>query len=233
MTAAWPSISVVIPALNEEAAIGAVVASLPPIVSTIVVADNGSTDGTAERARAAGAVVVAEPRRGYGRACLAGLRAIGSPEVVVFLDADLSDYPEELTRLVEPIAAGNADFVLGARDGAGRPAHARIGTSFCVAMINLLWRTGYTDLGPFRAIRRTSLERLAMRDQTWGWTIEMQVKAAEAGLRILEIPIRQRARIGTSKISGSLAGSARAAGRMFATIWSLWRTRKVRCAADA
>lgn len=219
---------VIIPALNEEDAIGPVLAEIPRFVSSVTVVDNGSTDATADQARAAGALVVTEPIRGYGRACLTGLRGAADADIVVFLDADRSDYPEEMAELVAPILAGQADLVMGARGGAGRPLTARVGTAFCVWLINGLWRTRYRDLGPFRAIRRVALDQLQMRDQTWGWTIEMQVKASEAGLRTLEVPVRQRPRIGQSKISGTVRGTARAGARMLSTIWSLWRTRRAR-----
>ena len=220
---------VIIPALNEEAAIGAVLSEIPDTVRSVIVVDNGSTDATAERARAAGATVVAEPARGYGRACLAGLRALppaGAEDVVVFLDADRSDYPAEMPTLIDPIQRGEADFVLGDRAGAGRPWSARAGTALCVFLINRLWGVRYRDLGPFRAIRRDALDRLCMADLTWGWTIEMQVKAVEAGLRIVEVPVRQRPRIGQSKISGTVAGTFRAGARMLRTIWSLSRAAR-------
>ena len=223
-----PKIAVIIPALDEEEAIGHVLEEIPDVVTAVTVADNGSTDRTAEVARAAGARVVTETRRGYGRACLAGLGAETDADVIVFLDADRSDYPEEIHLLLAPILAGNADFALGYRCGVGRPLSARLGTAFCVSLINLIWRTQYRDLGPFRAITRSALERLRMADQTWGWTIEMQVKAAEAGLRTQEVPVRQRPRIGHSKISGTVLGTLRAGFRMIVTIWSLWRTRHLR-----
>ena len=228
---AGPKVGVIIPALDEEEAIGQVLAEIPALVTSVTVVDNGSTDRTPEMARAAGAHVVTESTRGYGRACLAGLEAETGADVIVFLDADLSDYPQEMTLVLAPILAGTADFVLGCRGGVGRPVSARLGTALCVSLINLLWRTRYQDLGPFRAIRRTSLDRLQMADQTWGWTIEMQVKAAEAGLRTLEVPVRQRPRIGRSKISGTVRGTVRAGARMIATIWSLWRTRHPRKAS--
>ena len=220
------TVTVIIPALNEEAAITAVLSEIPDAVSRVIVVDNGSTDATAERARAAGATVVTEPARGYGRACLAGLRALppaGVEDIVVFLDADRSDYPVEMPALIDPIRRGDADLVLGDRAGAGRPWTARAGTALCVFLINRLWGTCYRDLGPFRAIRRDALDRLGMADLTWGWTIEMQVKATEAGLRVVEVPVRQRERIGQSKISGPVAGTLRAGARMLRTIWSLYR----------
>ena len=220
-----PSVAVIIPVLNEESAIGAVLSQLPDVASSVTVVDNGSTDATGERARAAGARVVHAPRRGYGRACRAGLDVNQDADIIVFLDGDLSDYPDEMEQLVDPILKGEADFVLGARSGSGRPLHARAGTEAYRRLINRIWGTAYEDLGPFRAIRRTSLDQLDMKDETWGWTIEMQVKAAEAGLRIREIPVRQRKRIGRSKISGTIVGTARAGPRMLATIIDLWRTR--------
>ena len=222
-------VSVIMPALNEEAAIADVLSEIPDGIDDVIVVDNGSTDATAERARRAGATVVAEPRAGYGRACLAGLRTASSADetIIVFLDADRSDYPEDMSALLEPIRNGTVDFVVGDRGGA-RPWHARVGTDVCVWLVNRLWGTRYRDLGPFRAIRRRALDALAMQDQTWGWTIEMQVKAAEAGLAVREVPVRQRARIGQSKISGTVSGTVRAGTRMLYTIWSLWRTRRTR-----
>ena len=223
-----PTISVIMPALDEEDAIGHVLAEIPNFVTLVTVVDNGSTDRTAERARAGGAVVVTEPRKGYGRACLAGLRVNPDADVVVFLDADRSDFPEEMSAIVAPILAGTADLVLGCRGGVGRPLSARLGTSLCVRLINLLWRTAYQDLGPFRAVQKDDLDRLEMADQTWGWTIEMQVKAAEAGLRVVEMPVRQRPRLGRPKISGTVFGTVRVGARMLTTIWSLWFTRRRR-----
>ncbi len=225
-----PTVAVVIPALNEQEAIGDVLRCLPVPADQVTVVDNGSTDQTAERARAAGVRVVSEPRRGYGRACLAGIRTRPDADILVFLDADFSDDPLDLPRLVEPIVQEDADLVLGARTGSGRPWHARWGTRLYVALINRLWGSRFQDLGPFRAIRRSSLEALRMSDLTWGWTIEMQVKAVEAGLRWREIPVGYRDRIGQSKISGTVQGSVRAATRMFVMIVGLWssRTRRAR-----
>jgi glycosyltransferase involved in cell wall biosynthesis len=214
-----PSIAVVIPALNEEATIEQVIRRLPYPPGRVTIVDNGSTDRTAPRARAAGATVVCEPRRGYGRACLAGVAANPDADILVFLDADLSEDPSDVLTLVEPIARDEADFVLGWRTGAGRLWHARVGTALCVWLINRLWGSTYRDLGPFRAIRRSSFNALGMRGETWGWTIEMQVKASEAGLRCLEHPIPSGPRAaGKSKISGSLVGTVRAGARMLQTI---------------
>jgi hypothetical protein len=190
------------------------------------VVDNGSTDATAALATRAGARVVSDPQRGYGRACLAGISAAADADVFVFLDADLSENPEDMSLLVEPIVRDEADLVLGARDGRGRSWHARIGTTLCVWLINRVWRTRYEDLGPFRAIRASSLRALQMRDETWGWTIEIQVKAAERGLRTFEVPVASGPRAaGRSKISGSLVGTMRAAGRMLEIIARLRTTR--------
>ena len=221
-------IVVIIPALNEQDAITAVLDEIPESVQSVTVVDNGSTDETADRARSRGARVVVEPRRGYGRACSAGLRANPDAKIVVFLDADRSDYPGEMLSILAPIVSGEADLVMGYRAGVGRPLAARLGTWLCVTLINRLWRTHYRDLGPFRAIRRDTLDRLGMVDETWGWTIEMQVKSAEAGLRIVEVPVGQRPRIGTSKISGTVIGTVRAGTRMLSTIGSLYRTRRDR-----
>ena len=224
-------ISVIIPALDEEAAIGQVLSEVPDFVTSVTVVDNGSTDRTAATARAAGATVVAEPRKGYGRACLAGLQSNPDADIIVFLDADRSDFPQDMSAIVGPILDGTADFVLGDRGGAGRPTFARLGTWLCVRLVNLLWQTEYRDLGPFRAVRKADLDRLVMADETWGWTIEMQVKAAEAGLRTVEVPVRQRPRIGTPKISGTFSGTLRAGCRMLVTIWALWWTRRRRTIA--
>jgi glycosyltransferase involved in cell wall biosynthesis len=220
------SLAIIIPALDEEAAIGRVLQRLPYPADWVTVADNGSTDATAAVAIAAGARVVHEPQRGYGRACLAGLRVNRDRDIIVFLDADFSEDPAEITGLIDPIRDGDADLVLGWRPVGGRPWHARLGTSLCVGLINRLWGVGYRDLGPFRAIRRSSLDRLGMTDQTWGWTIEMQVKAVEHELRWLEVPVLCRPRIGQSKISGTLAGTVRAGTRMLYTIYDLWRRRR-------
>jgi hypothetical protein len=224
---AAPRVDVVIPALNEEASLPLVLAALPrPPVRRVVVADNGSADGTARVAREGGAVVVPAARRGYGSACLAGLdhlRRHDPPDVVVFVDADFSDHPEELPRLVAPILAGEADLVIGSRvlgrreRGALLP-QARAGNVVACLLIRLLYRHRYTDLGPFRAARWDALERLGMSDPDFGWTAEMQVKALRHGLRVTEVPVSYRKRVGVSKITGTVAGTVRAGHKILWTV---------------
>jgi glycosyltransferase involved in cell wall biosynthesis len=214
-TAAGPRIGVIIPTRNEAAALPGVLAAILPRVAEVVVVDTASTDGTPEIARRLGARVVAEPRRGYGRAYLAGIAAL-SPEVdtVLFMDADAADRPEDLAALLAPIEAGEADLVIGARTLGVEPGaltpQQRFGNALACLLIRLVWGVRYTDLGPFRVIRRDALARLGMRDETWGWTVEMQVRAVRLGLRVREVPVGYRRRIGTSKISGTLSGTIRA-----------------------
>jgi len=222
-------VDVVIPAFNEERVVGEVVASIPrPPVSRVVVADNNSRDATAAVAAAAGAIVVPAPRQGYGSACLAGLawlRANGPPDVVAFLDADGSDHPGELPLLLAPIADGSADLVIGSRvlgrreRGALLP-QARAGNLVACALIALLYGHRYTDLGPFRAVRWEALERLAMRDPDFGWTAEMQVKALRHSLRVRDVPVSYRRRVGVSKITGTLSGTLRAGHKI---LWTVMR----------
>jgi glycosyltransferase involved in cell wall biosynthesis len=208
-------IGVIIPTRDEAAALPGVLGAILPRVAEVVVVDTASTDGTPEIARRLGARVVAEPRRGYGRACLAGIAAL-SPEVdtVLFMDADAADRPEDLTALLAPIAAGEADLVIGARTLGVEPGaltpQQRFGNALACLLIRLVWGVRYTDLGPFRVIRRDALARLGMRDETWGWTVEMQVRAVRLGQRVREVPVGYRRRIGTSKISGTLSGTIRA-----------------------
>lgn len=213
-----PVVDLVIPALNEEASIALVIADLPPgRVRRVVVVDNGSTDATASRAREAGAVVVSEPQRGYGAACLAGLAELrrDPPEIVVFMDGDRSDHAGELLLLLQPIIEGHAQLVIGSRvlgqreRGALTP-QARFGNALACGLLRLFWGARFTDLGPFRAIRWDALERMKMEDRDFGWTVEMQIKAARSGLPCAEVPVSYRRRIGQSKISGTLSGSVRA-----------------------
>lgn len=216
-------IKVIIPALNEAASIGKVLVDIPDWVDQIIVVDNGSTDDTAGVAATAGTHVVHEPRRGYGQACLAGMAAVGWCDVVVFLDGDYSDFPEQMDRLVRPIIDGRADMVLGRRIAVHGDAHAftppqRFGTALACGLMRLFWGGRYRDMGPFRAIRWSKLRSLSMQDTTYGWTVEMQIKALLAGLRVLEVPVDYRRRIGISKISGTIRGVWGAGTKILGTI---------------
>lgn len=221
-----PYISVIVAALNEEEALGQVIRAIPrDIADEIIVVDNGSTDRTSEVARLAGARVILEPQPGYGRAYRAGLRAISADcRIVVFLDGDGSDYPEMMDRLVRPIIEGTHDFVIGSRTrGRRERGSMNLHQVFAGYMIGLFLRVLYgvrsTDMGPFRAIRRDALERLGLREETYGWPLEMQMKAARSGLRILEVPVDYRCRAGGhSKIAGTVRGSILAAARILATL---------------
>jgi hypothetical protein len=216
-------IGVVIPALDEEAAIGRVVDAVPGWVDEVVVVNNASTDATATVARAHGARVVDENRRGYGVACRAGIDALDDSEVVVFLDGDFSDRPEQMARLVDPIVEDRADFVLGnrvceERDGHSMTRFQRMGNCLACGLINGLWRARYSDLGPFRAIRRSALQSLELRDRNFGWTVEMQIKAVQRGLRVQEVSTSYRHRIGHSKISGTFSGAVGAGAKILFVI---------------
>ena len=219
------NVSVIIPAFNEEESIGKVIADIPKAcVGEIIVVDNGSIDRTAEMARAAGARVVQEARKGYGHACLAGIAALNAPEIVVFLDGDYSDFPSEMSLLIQPILAGDAEMVIGSRirgvreKGALLP-QARFGNALATFLIRLLFHVHYTDLGPFRAIRYEQLLAMDMQDKTFGWTVEMQVKAAKMGLRVCEAPVSYRKRIGQSKITGTVRGTILAGYKILTTIF--------------
>jgi glycosyltransferase involved in cell wall biosynthesis len=227
-------VALIIPALNEEDVIAELLSRVPPgVFSTVVVADNGSTDRTAELARRSGAKVVYEPERGYGAACLRAMEALrADTEIVVFIQADCSEDPAEAPRLLEPILSGRADMVLGSRVlGAADPRsllpHQRFGNWLATTLIRLLYRHRYTDLGPFRAIRLEALERLRMSERNYGWTVEMQVKALEHGLRVLEVPVSYHIRLaGKNKVSGSLSASLRAGYKIITTILRLALTGK-------
>lgn len=230
---------VIIPAFNEARSIGLVVGDLPErLAEEIVVVNNASTDETEANARAAGATVVRQGERGYGAACLAGIEYARTrtprPDVIVFLDGDYSDHPEEMTLLVEPIARDEADFVVGSRmTGRREPGallpQALFGNRLACALMRAIWGARYTDLGPFRAIRFDALERLGMTDRTFGWTVEMQIKAAVHGLRVREIPVSYRRRVGVSKITGTISGTAKASYKILATIGRYaWTTRRAR-----
>jgi len=210
-------VSVVIPTYNEAGSIARVLDDIPPfLVTEVLVVDAGSTDGTREIAAARGARVIVEPRRGYGRACLTGLAEAMDPEVVVFLDGDYSDRPRELGRLLDPIREGRADIVLGSRLAGGlapgaMPWHARLGNRLAATLIRALYGVSLTDLGPFRAARAEVLRALELREMTYGWAVEMVTRGAMRGYRVLEVPVSYHPRIGVSKISGTLKGSAGAA----------------------
>jgi glycosyltransferase involved in cell wall biosynthesis len=218
-------VSVVMPARNEEASVGKVIDEIPrALIDRIIVADNGSTDATARVAREHGADVVHVPRAGYGRACRAGIaRVADHADVIVVLDADYSDHPSDLAALLAPIAAGEADFVIGSRVLGGAepgslPWNQRVGNRLACRLFLLLYGARFTDMGPFRAIRCDALQRLEMRDPTYGWNVEMQAKAVIHGLRIREVPVRYRRRIGKSKISGTVRGTVRAGNRIIGTL---------------
>jgi glycosyltransferase involved in cell wall biosynthesis len=221
-------ISVVIPALNEEEPIAAVVRDCltTGLPGELIVVDNGSTDRTAERARAAGARIVVEPKPGYGRACAAGVRALSADcDVVVFLDGDGSDCAEFMPQLVEPIQRGEQDFVIGSRTRGKRERGSMnfqqvFAGRVAGALLRLLYGVGYSDMCPFRAIRRSALEKLGMKEETYGWNLEMQMRAARARLRILEVPVNHRCRTGgESKVSGTLRGTFVAGARIVATLF--------------
>ena len=218
-------ISVIIPAYNEEDSIGLVLDALPQnLIHEIIVVDNNSTDDTARSASEKGARVVAEKRRGYGSACLKGISELDNPDIVVFLEGDFSDHPEEIIQLVEPIESGKKDFVLGSRmlipeSRSALLPQSRYGNQLAVFLMRLFFRHKFTDLGPFRAIRYESLKTIAMQDTNFGWTVEMQIKAVKKGLRILEIPVKYRERVGVSKITGTFSGTIKAGTKIIYTIF--------------
>lgn len=218
---------VIIPALDEEKSLGKVLADIPEEVDHVIVVDNGSTDRTPEVAREGGAEVVHEPVRGYGQACLSGIASLPSGcRTVAFLDADYSDRPADLSRVLAPILEGRADLVVGSRTrgdlepGALLP-HQRFGNWLATTLIRILFGHRYTDLGPQRAIRLEALERIGMKDRTYGWTVEMQVRALQEGLRVEEVPVAYRPRIGRSKISGTIKGTVLAGTMIIGTVIGL------------
>ncbi len=229
-------VAVIIPALNEEQSVGATLEELAQVsasagkaLAQVIVVDNGSTDHTAEVARAHDAHLVVEARRGYGHACLAGVAALdSSTTIVVFMDADGSDDPADLPRLLEPIADGAADLVLGSRllgehEPGALTSQQELGNRLATRLLRAFFGARYTDLGPFRAIRREALERLGMHDTNFGWTVEMQIRATQQRLRVQEVPVRyRRRRAGKSKVSGTFRGSLLAGAKI---LWTILRYR--------
>lgn len=216
-------IDVIIPALNEAAAISKVIKEVPDRVRSIVVVDNGSTDRTGEIAAALGAKVVRETRRGYGYACLAGIASVNHPDVVVFLDGDYSDFPKEMDLLLKPIIAGDADLVIGSRlAGNIQPGamhwHAYLGNWFLSWLVTRITRSEVSDIGPFRAITWECLQAINLQEGRYGWTLEMMLKAVHHGFRMKEVPVSYRPRLGKSKVSGSPVASLKASLVMLATV---------------
>jgi len=210
------TIKVIIPAYNEADSIAKVIKDIPPIVSEIIVVDNASTDATTENARTAGAIVLSENRRGYGYACLEGMKYISEqnnkPDIIVFLDGDYSDFPEQLTQLVAPIIEDHIDFTIGARNKKLREKGSMtmpqiFGNWLATSLMKLFYNSKFTDLGPFRAIKYEKLVALNMEDKTYGWTVEMQLKALKRKYTYIEIPVKYRNRIGVSKVSGTAKGA--------------------------
>jgi glycosyltransferase involved in cell wall biosynthesis len=222
-------VCVIIPAFNEAKSIGHVIDDIPDeLVREVIVVNNASKDETVLRAEQAGATVVDEPKRGYGNACLRGIDYVkkmdSPPEIVVFLDADYSDSPEEMDRLVEPIMKNNIDMVIGSRAMGNRERGAMqpqqiFGNWLATQLMKLFYNAEFTDLGPFRAIKYDKLLQLNMQDQTFGWTVEMQVKAAKQGLTFTEVPVSYKKRIGVSKISGTVSGTIKAGYKIIYTIF--------------
>lgn len=220
-------VSVIIPALNEQDSIGLVIRDIPQnLVDEIIVVDNGSIDNTFQAAQDAGARVVREDSTGYGAACLKGIASAGDPDIYVFLDGDYSDYPEEVEYVIAPLLKEEADLVIGTRISLRHnkgvlPVHAFWGNRLATLLIRMLYHYRFTDLGPFRAIRSRALKRMKMKEKTFGWTVEMQVKAAKLGLKAVEVPVNYRKRIGRSKVSGTLLGSVKAGAKILFTIFRL------------
>ncbi|MCH7398242.1 glycosyltransferase family 2 protein [Belliella sp. DSM 107340] len=224
-------IDVIIPAFNEENSIGKVINDIPKLVRNVVVVNNRSTDLTKEVAQNAGAIVLDELQMGYGKACLTGMDFISKqkvlPDILVFLDGDYSDYPEQLLDLVKPIMEDDFDMVIGSRALGNRESGSMtipqvFGNWLSTSLMRLIYKTSYTDLGPFRAIKWDKLTALGMVDQNYGWTIEMQIKAAKAGYKTTEVPVDYKKRIGISKVSGTVKGVFGAGYKILWTIYKYW-----------
>ncbi len=222
-----PIIKVIIPAFNEADAIGNVIKDIPSTVEEIIVVDNNSFDNTAKNAKSAGATVLHEVRKGYGYACLKGMEYISNkdikPDIIVFLDGDYSDYPEELTKIVAPILKDDMDMVIGARTAAYRENGAMtpqqvFGNWLATFLMKLFFKARFTDLGPFRAIKYSQLLALEMKDKTYGWTVEMQLKVLKQKMTYVEVPVTYRNRIGVSKVSGTLKGTIMAGYKIISWI---------------
>lgn len=223
------AIVVIIPAFNEENSVGHVIKAIPKdLVAEIVVVNNNSNDQTRINAIQAGATVLDEPRQGYGYACLMGIKYVQNmaipPEIIVFLDADYSDFPEEMPTLINPIIHDSFDFVIGSRARGNKEKGSMtipqiFGNWLATTLIRIFYGVRYTDLGPFRAIRYDRLIEMNMQDKTYGWTVEMQLKAAKKGLKILEVPVSYRVRIGKSKVSGTLKGTVMAGYKILGWIF--------------
>lgn len=224
-----PDIRVIIPAFNEQNAVGLVIDEIPKEwVSEIIVVDNGSTDDTFSQAMSRGATAIKEPMRGYGNACLRGMKHIADsptqPDIIVFLDGDHSDYPEQLIDLVKPIINNDVDMTIGSRalgvkERGSMTIQQIFGNWLATTLIKIFYKVKYTDLGPFRAIRYESLMTIGMQDRTYGWTVEMQLKVAKLNLQTLDVPVNYRQRIGVSKVSGTVKGTIGAGYKIIYTIF--------------
>jgi glycosyltransferase involved in cell wall biosynthesis len=231
LSASYPIIDVLIPAYNEQDSIGKVVQDIPSFVRNIIVVNNNSKDNTRQVAEDAGAMVLDEPQMGYGKACLTGMDYLCAlevqPDILVFLDGDYSDYPDQMPDLIEPILNLDYDMVIGSRALGKRESGSMtlpqvFGNWLATSLMRIIYKTDYTDLGPFRAIKWDKLKFLGMVDQNYGWTIEMQIKAAKSGLKTTEVPVDYRKRIGVSKVSGTIKGVI---GAGYKILWTIGRYR--------
>lgn len=227
----FPIIDVLIPAYNEEGSIGKVIQDIPKSVRNVLVVNNNSKDNTRQVAEKAGAIVLDERVMGYGKACLTGMSYLANldvePDIMVFLDGDFSDYPEQLLAVIDPILKQDYDMVIGSRARGNRESGSMtlpqvFGNWLATSLMKVIYKTDYSDLGPFRAIKWDKLKGLGMADQNYGWTIEMQIKAAKAGLKTTEVPVDYRKRIGVSKVSGTVKGVI---GAGYKILWTIWRYR--------